>query len=145
MTGSLVCKMPDCGGMLGNETISLQTGCYSCSPCRACSKCGRVHSYDGFLMFNRTGEAVYLREDGLELVFEPMSFEVGKSYLNTGYLYVSIEGKEEDNYDPEMVDLGPDTPLVFDGMDTNKVFRFHDECGIKYLLHRGDVNCVEEQ
>lgn len=143
MTDSLVCKMPNCGGMLGNETYPLQTGCFSFSSCRACSKCGRVHSYDGFLMFNRPGAAVYLREDGLELVLEPVNFEVGKTYLNTGYLYVSLEGKEEDDY-PERVNLEPDTQLVFDGMDTNQMFLFHDESGTKYLLHRGDVNCIEE-
>lgn len=144
MPDSLVCKMSGCGGVIGDGTVSLQTGCHSSSPCRACNKCGRVHSYDGYLMFNRPGAAVYLREDGLELVMEPKIFEPGKAYLNTGYLYVCLESKEEDGI-PEMVNLGPDTPLIFDGMDVNQMFRFHDECGIKYLLHRGDVNCVEER
>lgn len=142
MTDPLVCKMPECGGMLGDGTISLQTGCDMSSLCRACDKCGRVHSYDGFLMFNRPGSAVYLRNGSLEHIMEPITFDIGNKYKSTGYLYVCLEGKEEDGI-PEMVDLGPDTPLVYDGLDENGMFRFHDECGIKYLLHRGDVNFVE--
>jgi hypothetical protein len=138
----LFCKMPGCGGVLEKNTFPMRTGCHSFSPCRACSKCGRVHSYDGHLMFNRQGAAVYLRHN-IELIMEPVSFEQGKTYTNTGYLYVTLEGKEKDGI-PEMVDLGPNTPLTFDGQDADEMFRFHDECGINYLLHRGDVNCIEE-
>ena len=144
MTDSLVCFMPDCDGILGSETFPLQTGCSSFSPCRACTKCGRVHSYDGHLMFNRPGAALYLKDNRLELVMEPISFDVGTTYQSRGYLYVNLEGKEEDGI-PEMVNLEPDMPLIFDGINEDQMFRFHDECGIKYLLHRGDVNFIEKQ
>lgn len=141
MPDQLVCMMPGCGGMLNNETISLQTGCASSSPCRACSKCGRVHSYKGHLMFNRPGAAVYLRHESLELVMEPISFEVGKTYKTTGCVYVCLEDKDDCAL-PDMVDLEPNTPLVFDGMD-EETFRFHGADGTEYRLHRGDVNAVE--
>jgi len=136
--------MPDCGGLLGEESFPLQTGCASYSSFRACTKCGRVHSFGGNLTFNRPGAAVYFRENGLELVMEPISFDVGKSFLTTEYLYVCLEGQEDEDGFPTMVNLGPNTPLVFDGMGENQMFRFHDECNLHYLLHRGDVNGIEE-
>ncbi len=136
--------MPNCGGTLGDKTFPLQTGCYSTSPCRACSVCGRVHSYGGGLMFNRPGAALYLRDNKFELVMEPVGFNQGETYVSPGYLYVCLDGKEEDGI-PEMTDLGPETPLIFDGLNENQMFRFHDECGIKYLLHRGDVNFIKKK
>lgn len=140
----LVCEMPDCDGVLDGETVILQTGCFSSSPFRSCSKCGRVHSYEGFLTFNRPGAAVYVREGVVELVMEPIAFETDKIYLTIGYLLVCLEGKEEDGV-PELVDLEPDMLIVYDGMDADHMFRFHDEKGIRYLLNRGNVNGVKER
>lgn len=145
MPDSLVCQMEGCGGLLDKEnTLFLQTGCHSTSPCVVCGTCGRVHSYDGYLMYNRPGAALYFRDDRLEYILEPISFDLGKRYLPQGYLFVCLEGKEEDGV-PEMVDLGPRTPIIFDGIDDDQMFRFHDESGVKYLLHRGDVNFIKEE
>lgn len=144
MTDNLVCIMPGCNGTLGNATIPFRTGCSSFSPCRACSKCGRIHSYDGYLMFMRPGPAIYLKGEQIEYVLEPVSFNQGETYQSNGYLFVCLDGKDEDGI-PEMVDLGPNTPITFDGMNEDQMFRFHDECGIKYLLHRGDVNFIEKK
>ena len=68
MSDTQNCQVPDCKGVLDTNTFPVKTGCSSSSPCRACSECGRVHSYDGGLMSNRRGSAVYLREGKLELV-----------------------------------------------------------------------------
>lgn len=142
MSDTLICKMPGCGGELGDRLIPLQTGCTSSSPCRACSLCGRVHSYEGFLMFNRPGAAVYQKDEGLVLVMEPKSFEKDKAYSTKGYLNVCLESGQNDCQFTDMVELEPETSLIFDGMD-EEVFRFHREDGTIYRLHRGDVNLVE--
>ena len=142
MSDTLICKMPGCGGALDDKLISLQTGCSSSSPCRACSLCGRVHSCDGHLMYNRPGAAVYLQKEGLVLVMEPKSFEKGKAYTTKGDINVCLESEQNDCQFTDMVDLEPNTSLIFDDVD-GETFRFHTEDGTKYRLHRGDVNLVE--
>lgn len=141
MSTNLVCKMPNCGGTLGSNTFPLQTGCYSTSPCRSCETCGRVHSHDGYLMYNRPGASLYLVNNRLEHVLMPVNFELGAKYKNIGYLFVCQDQGEET---PEMVDVEPNTELIFDGITSDNMFRFHTNPGIKYLLHRGDVNFIEK-
>jgi len=141
----LVCQMKGCGGTVDRrKKIMLRTGCISYSLFYACRKCGRVHSQDGVIIFNRLGAAVYFLNGAIKHVLEPILFDIGKTYTSPGYLYVCLEGEKEDGM-PKMVDLGPETPLTFDGMNDDEMFRFHDELGIKYLLHRGDVNYVKEK
>ena len=141
----LVCKMKGCEGTVyRRKKIMLQTGCDAYSLFYACRKCGRVHSQNGEIIFNRPGAAVYFLNGKIEHILEPISFEIGKTYTSPGYLYICLEDEKEDGM-PRMVDLGPETPLIFDGMGEDAMFRFHDELGTKYLLHRGDVNYIEEK
>jgi len=59
------CMMAGCGGELDKEhPITIQTGCFSHSQAFGCATCGRVHSGTGGLMSSRSGDAVYLNEEG---------------------------------------------------------------------------------
>jgi len=96
---------------------------------------------DGCLMFSRQGPAIYFRGGCLEHVLESREFLLGQAYTTGAYLYVTLdEGPDQDV--PEMVEIKPGVSLTFDGM-LEAMFRFHDEDGTKYLLHRGDVNFIE--
>lgn len=68
-------------------------------------------------------------------------FEPNKTYQTTSHLHVCLESKEKDCVFPDMVDLEPETILVFDGMD-GETYRFHAEDGTEYRLHHKDVEYV---
>jgi hypothetical protein len=140
----LVCKMPGCGGTLDvSHTFPIQAGCHSCTPCCGCSACGRVHSVNGGLMFRRLGEAIYLRNERLELLMEPKEFKPDTGYTTTANLYVCLADGEEEPGMPKMTTIEMGMTLGFDGMRA-EMFLFRGEDGILYALHRGDVNFVEE-
>jgi hypothetical protein len=146
MADPVICKMPDCGGEIDlKKYVTLQTGCNSYSSFYPCDKCGRIHSSDGDLIFNRPGAAVYRREDGsIDLVMEPISFDPGKTYVTNGYLYIWPENEETDGSEAsDPIELKVGTSLIFDNMD-GETFCFHGEDGTGYRLHRGDVNSVKE-
>ena len=144
------CKMPGCGGVIDiDKGIVLQTGCDSYTTFYACDKCGRVHSYEGELIFNRPGAAAYRREDGsLELV-ESISFEVdktfvpGKKYRTTAHVDVCLEGPDGECVAADLVEPVNGTILIFDSIDGDK-YRFHVEDGTEYHLHANDLDKIEE-
>lgn len=149
MTDKMACKMPECAGKIDlNKVVNLQASGMTSAIFFACGVCGRVHSRNGNLIYNSQGVSIYRREDGTTyLVNEKPVFEVGKKYKTKWPLYVqheSISFNEENDDDREWVDIGPETPLTFDGDTDDGQYRFHDECGIKYLLDRGDLNGVEK-
>lgn len=149
MAEEVKCKMEGCDGKIDLEKkVILQTGCSSSSLFFACGACGRVHSVNGDLIFNRPGASIYLREDGFVDYVNEASFEIGKKYRTNRPLYVCIEPadlQDEVDDDPEWVDLGEETHLVFDGMSEDQMYRFHDESGIKYRLDLGDAVGVDKE
>lgn len=55
------CQEKDCSGNIDLEkNIHLRTGCHSGADAYPCNTCGRIHWSDGTLVFNRSGESVYL-------------------------------------------------------------------------------------
>ena len=148
MADKLACKMPECVGMIDlNKKVSLQASGMPSAIFFACGMCGRIHSRNGNLIYNSQGVSIYRREDGTTfLVKEKPVFEVGKKYKTKWPLYVQIKSVISDENDEELewTDLGPETPLIFDSETDEGEFWFHDECGIMYLLDRGDLNGVEK-
>lgn len=134
----LYCEMPECNGTLGVVASLIQTDCHSISlsssSCRACTTCGRVHSHDGGLMYGRAGHSPFLREDGIESVLLDIEFVPGESYKTTKWLWTIIDGIGGE--------LETGSELIFYCMD-EKVFCFVGEDGVKYRLHRGNVNFVK--
>ncbi len=128
----LYCQMPECNGTLKVETFSMQTGCHSTSPCRACTTCGRVHSDTGGFMFSRAGESIFLRKRKIKKVFEPVEFTPGEKYKTTSWLWLGL--------DEEQLEAG--TELVFVRMD-DEIFCFHGPNKVEYRLYRGNVTFIE--
>ena len=141
--GAAVCEMPECGGELDlDNIIPLQTSCTGASPCYPCKKCGRIHSAGGGRMYGRDGTAVYLKDGEIVRVEEPVSFDVGRRYVTTGWLYVSLAEASEDGV-PQMVELASGVGLTFRGTE-DKNFLFRDDAGTLYSLGRFDVNFVAD-
>jgi hypothetical protein len=60
------CRMIGCLGKIATKPGTyLQTGCQMHSPAYQCNVCGRLHTYEGNPFFNRPGNPVYLKKDGL--------------------------------------------------------------------------------
>lgn len=133
MTELLKCLQSGCPGNLGDDTVPMRTGCNSFSACRYCSVCGRIHSYDGYLMFGRAGHSPFFRNGAIELVLEPIELKPGATYKTTSWLWVGINDDEGE--------IDHEIEIIFDGMD-DETFIFHDYEGVKYRLDRGDANHI---
>lgn len=59
------CKMAGCGGELDKEhPIIIKTGCFSSSHAYGCGTCKRLHFGDERLVSSRSGDPVYLDDEG---------------------------------------------------------------------------------
>jgi hypothetical protein len=93
-------------------------------------------------MYGRDGTAVYLKDGEIVRVEEPVSFDVGRRYVTTGWLYVSLAEASEDGV-PQMVELECGVGLTFRGTE-DKNFLFRDDAGTLYSLGRLGVNFVAD-
>jgi hypothetical protein len=66
------CSNKECGGIIDmNKKIPLMTGCSSYGLFFPCTKCGRIHTFDGSPMSNRAGNEVFFI-DGKIIHREPI-------------------------------------------------------------------------
>jgi len=137
MAVELACKVSGCKGKIDWNLGTVEKGLVFFP----CSECGRLYTKNSNMVYDDRGKALFRRDDGTTIADAEITLEKGRRYKNSRQLYVRLEaltvGDMEDD-DPEWVDIGPETPLIYDG-EMDEDFRFHDECGIRYLLDWGDV------